>query len=450
MNFLQSQIDADKEKWGVSEVPTASSVYTPRETPEASPATTFGFDPESKPAPLFACRDSPTEILSESVASSENVASLPSDDSSSTLKPSTYQEKAAKSGVTNLQPPFQSEWRGASGDTALMTPIADINTPNSTTASRQSSMLDKREVSPVEEHPAETLFPAPSPSPLPTPDIEGRKFEVSEPDEEVTTPTAIPHPDQIYKFAEQPRSQHQSRFSWTTAGASHIPETPKRSATDPLTTPEQKQDPRFRSHFSWTTVPTEMSPSQLPAATPERNRQSGTNIDESPMSLPTRERPLTYHESPPRLRVVKRKPTPSMISTSTLAPIPQYLSPASQRSASTVPPNTSKRLPPTPNALSSYDTMTALQAELDTLAVRRFNLDKQVRQLQSIQTAHQDPLVRTLARRREDKERLAKLDMEMSEVRQMEHDVGLKLHRAWKRREQQGSSTALWVRRVTC
>jgi hypothetical protein len=40
---------------------------------------------------------------------------------------------------------------------------------------------------------------------------------------------------------------------------------------------------------------------------------------------------------------------------------------------------------------------------------------------------------------------------ELDSIKSEEHDVGLKLHRAWKKREREegGSGSALWVRRVT-
>jgi hypothetical protein len=41
---------------------------------------------------------------------------------------------------------------------------------------------------------------------------------------------------------------------------------------------------------------------------------------------------------------------------------------------------------------------------------------------------------------------------ELDEIRREEHEVGLKLHRAWRKREREdpnGSECAIWVRRVT-
>ena len=41
---------------------------------------------------------------------------------------------------------------------------------------------------------------------------------------------------------------------------------------------------------------------------------------------------------------------------------------------------------------------------------------------------------------------------ELSEIKREEHDVGLKLHRAWKKREREDpgwAGSAIWVRRVT-
>jgi hypothetical protein len=41
---------------------------------------------------------------------------------------------------------------------------------------------------------------------------------------------------------------------------------------------------------------------------------------------------------------------------------------------------------------------------------------------------------------------------ELAEIRREEHDVGLRLHRAWRKRERadpNGSESAIWIRRVT-
>lgn len=61
-------------------------------------------------------------------------------------------------------------------------------------------------------------------------------------------------------------------------------------------------------------------------------------------------------------------------------------------------------------------------------------------------------LTEEVRRKREnEKIKVEQLRSEEADVRREEHDVGLKLHRAYKRRDKNAvyEPTALWVRRVT-
>jgi len=61
-------------------------------------------------------------------------------------------------------------------------------------------------------------------------------------------------------------------------------------------------------------------------------------------------------------------------------------------------------------------------------------------------------LTEEVRRKREDEKRKVEmLRVEEADVRREEHDIGLRLHRAWKRRDKDAvyEPTGLWVRRVT-
>jgi len=65
-----------------------------------------------------------------------------------------------------------------------------------------------------------------------------------------------------------------------------------------------------------------------------------------------------------------------------------------------------------------------------------------------------DSLVVTdeVRRKREaEKMKIERLRIEEADVKREEHDIGLRLHRAWKRRDKDAvyEPTGLWVRRVT-
>lgn len=61
-------------------------------------------------------------------------------------------------------------------------------------------------------------------------------------------------------------------------------------------------------------------------------------------------------------------------------------------------------------------------------------------------------MVTDFRRMRVVEQRKKAFEEELAEIRVEEHDVGLKLHRAWRKREKDncnGSESALWIRRVT-
>lgn len=125
-----------------------------------------------------------------------------------------------------------------------------------------------------------------------------------------------------------------------------------------------------------------------------------------------------------------------------------------------IPPNTdtkerqlfTKSLPQTPAENSSNDLVTALQAHLDSLAHRRRNIAQSIRQMTELMP--RDNLLITdevRLKREHEKRKVAMLREEEAEIKREEHEVGLRLHRAWKRTESGAvyEPTSLWVRRVT-
>ncbi|RKF61779.1 hypothetical protein OnM2_038058 [Erysiphe neolycopersici] len=111
-----------------------------------------------------------------------------------------------------------------------------------------------------------------------------------------------------------------------------------------------------------------------------------------------------------------------------------------------------KTLPQTPAENSSNDLVTALQAHLDNLAHRRRNITRSIRQMTELMP--RDNLLITdevRLKREHEKRKVALLREEEAEIKREEHEVGLRLHRAWKRTESGAvyEPTSLWVRRVT-
>lgn len=123
----------------------------------------------------------------------------------------------------------------------------------------------------------------------------------------------------------------------------------------------------------------------------------------------------------------------------------------SERSASIS--STSKALPPAPpEMVESKDRVVLLNAKLEGLAHRRNNINRSIKQMTELMPA--DRLLESaevMQKREEEKKKVEKLREELAEIQQQEYDLGLKLHRAYKRQDRDADyeSGTLWVRRFT-
>ena len=114
--------------------------------------------------------------------------------------------------------------------------------------------------------------------------------------------------------------------------------------------------------------------------------------------------------------------------------------------------NIAKNLPQSPAEALSQDLISTLQAQLDDLAHRRNNITKSIRQMTELMPIDGVLITDEVRRKREmEKLKVEHLREEEADIRRQEHEIGLRLHRAYKRRDQNAEfeSTGLWVRRVT-
>ncbi|KAE9975051.1 hypothetical protein EG327_008562 [Venturia inaequalis] len=125
-----------------------------------------------------------------------------------------------------------------------------------------------------------------------------------------------------------------------------------------------------------------------------------------------------------------------------------------QRAASLAPSTATslnnKSLPKTPGELSSADLITTLQAQQNDLQQQRFNIQRIIKDMEKPE--QQNPLYTDFRARKEKDRKCESLKADLSEIIAQEHDVGLRLHRAWKRREKEDPNapqSILWVRRAT-
>lgn len=91
-----------------------------------------------------------------------------------------------------------------------------------------------------------------------------------------------------------------------------------------------------------------------------------------------------------------------------------------------------------------------LEARREGLASRKANVVAVIHELTEV--VQPSSVAYDLAVRDEVKKTVATLNDELAEIQKEEHDVGLQLVRAWKRRDERdlnGGESSLWVRRVT-
>lgn len=176
-----------------------------------------------------------------------------------------------------------------------------------------------------------------------------------------------------------------------------------------------------RSRFSATTYATTAYNS--PPATPETTHDSPTQTP--PSSILNRKRPVPVAGLPN-----KRKPTPSEAEK---ARENRY----------------TKTLPKSPPEVEAQTRVATLQAQLDNFRRRKNNIQTVLHELTNV--VQPSSIAYDMAAKKEIKKTVEGLNKELAEIMKEEHETGLKLHRAWKRQDNDLAyePTTLWVRRVT-
>lgn len=256
---------------------------------------------------------------------------------------------------------------------------------------------------------------APQPSPLQIPDT--------------TRPTEAP---------EEPYVQPPSRFSITTYATSNTG-----------TTRDELDD-----HMDGDQPPVPSLPANLQQQYLSQGRPSS---DHSPVTSPI-DQFMTSPFTPPRHTTSRSPSTDAEPSASTMAnpalARAQALSidrPSSRASTSDM----NKTLPPVPPEQSAdlaRDRVGLLNAQLRALANRRININRSIAQMTELMPTDKLMNSAEVVRKRDaEKKKVEALRQELADVQREEYELGLKLHRAYKRldREAEWEPTTLWVRRVT-
>jgi hypothetical protein len=196
------------------------------------------------------------------------------------------------------------------------------------------------------------------------------------------------------------------------------------------------------SHLSWTTYATTTNDS------PDSLRP--THMDSSPvpplpMSAPLvmRKRPIA--SAPNSLPFSNSEAAGSRASLISRKPVPADRG----RSVSGMS-SASKSLPPTPVEMQAGDKIATLEARLEDLGMRRRNNRRIVRELQ--EGLRKNAIVYTTWKRTEVEKQIINLEQDLTDIVREEHEVGLHLHRAQKKRDREDcyeNPTGLWIKRVT-
>lgn len=391
-------------------------------------------------------------------------------------KKNPFSERAARFGSKGLsvETKPREEWRGASGRTTIVQPLADKpskmpltippqsyrrpspgmsdgsgrSTPSSATITvRRIPMgADTSSVSP--NHDRTDTHDAHEDPIKPTVPL---KVGRNSPPRSIASPASPYTQKHPYPSPITPSVQNQIPTYITPSYTQHSDTEDSHSDPSQSTVPRKsiesthafnRDDNVPVSRFSWTTYATNTTYQHSPPPSP-------------PPAMPTAT--IATLTPTPAISVINhRRPVPSVASTvSTPTTRKPVASQQPHRSSTTSGPSprfsvaSSKALPRPPPELESVDHVTSLEAQLDDLRLRRRNVNKLLDDLNATQP--QNPLVTDLAKRREVERRRKEFEDELAEIGREEHDVGLKLHRAWRRREREGGApeTTLWIRRVT-
>jgi hypothetical protein len=390
---------------------------------------------------------------------------------------SSFGDRVKKLKENTMMTEARPEWKGSSGRSSIVPPVADqvVDRPKfdiprksskRATSPRNGNSGVSTPVSVILHSQAETSIVSPPASeyagPIRKP-LSPPQEVLSSPPRYLTSPTS---------FSPQTSDVPTQSYSNPTVNESR----PQNQSATPMSSQDQRQplsgsseehinqlhrkdsiasiERKFREAFESVNFPkatreqpvSRFSVTTYATSTADSTRRVSTD-DPPPMPTPpneitpmvNRRRPQVGGGSFDSTKATARKAVPGS---------PVFVSMSNRDSASW---RNSKMLPKSPPEAASVDLITSLQAQLDNLAHRRANIQKSIHQMTQLMPT--DPLARGMEARRqaEEKKKVEILKEDLADVVREEHDLGLRLHRAFKRRDQNAiyEPTGLWVRRVT-
>ncbi|GCB25100.1 hypothetical protein AAWM_07985 [Aspergillus awamori] len=355
-----------------------------------------------------------TEISAKPASShSSNIFGWSKDHLNSKRKLSDPRTRVSKT-ENSLPPGVREPWKGPSGRAPIIAPIQErprAKSPSRVHMSRSNDRL--REAHSTTPDYAACGF---VPTVVTTITAGDSKPKASEKVRHTTSRDNLrtrtpeePAPISIVSSAEPPRVDFPAPDDWESS-----------LADLKLTTDDAAEQPASR--FSATTYePTETASS---VGSAHGSIDAASQSTEHVPSIMSRKRPVPSAVAP--AKKPSRKPTPAQ------APEAE-------------PPKDQLQLTPEEQIQNRIQT---LEARRDTLTRRRTNIDTIIYEL--TQVIQPSSVAYDMAARDEVKRTVASLESELAEIKREEHEIGLKLFRAWKKRDDLGfGGGSLWVKRVT-
>jgi len=367
----------------------------------------------------------------------------------------SFGERVRKLKTQNA-PVEKPEWKGATGRVTLVSPVMDqpdikpLNIPRKS-SKRVSSPVSAGNTAPAafiqssfETGPASAQQSEPvDPTIRTVQSNSGRSTP-----RPLNTPTVVA-PDPVVSGnntqlrGNQPTPVHAHRRS----GSAGTIERNFREAFKNVSFSKDDSDPYVQppSRFSVTTY--------APSEARSSPRPSTDTWDRLPMPTPPQQYTTTQQPSPilnrkrPKVGESPKATTRKAVNADSPVKISMTSSIATKRAS-----NIAKTLPQSPAEAQSRDLITSLQAQLDNLQHRKNNIAKSIRQMTELMPTDNVVVTAEVRRKRdEEKRKVEGLREEEADVRREEHEIGLRLHRAYKRKDKDAvyEPTGLWVRRVT-
>ncbi|PGH23379.1 hypothetical protein AJ80_02632 [Polytolypa hystricis UAMH7299] len=323
-------------------------------------------------------------------------------------------------------PPPREPWKGLSGRSAMVEPVR---------------AKKKSELRPLDVSPRRDSVPGANRRPLPNRGVQvehtsvaGSKTDAGVLDKSTIKPIVPLKAGNNSPIAIQssfPKDPLRSHFPDTTSAREQVHRelTPPYMDSTPTATHSKADEGDIMSRIQGLDLNQQPSSrfSMTTYATTEAGSPPGTprpgSVDRDAPPTPTVPTEIKY----PPVRSTKRKPTPSELSMSTL-----------------------KTLPQCPPEMQAKDRIDAMQARLGDLSRRQMNINTILHEL--TQVVQPSSIAYDMATRSEVKKTVESLNLELADIKKEEHDLGLKLLRALKKRDEGDSfsePSGLWIKRVT-